>query len=82
MSVVEIDKRGRMTIPKNAGIKQSRAIVIDAGAFFITIPLTKTPEKETENWLPASVERKDLKVEAERLAGDDAVRRAKRRNQL
>ena len=82
MSVVEIDDRGRMTIPKKVGVKKSRAIVIPAGSYFITIPLTKTPEREAKNWLSASSERKDLKAKAEKLAKDDAVARAKRRNQL
>ena len=82
MPVVEIDERGRMTIPKKIGVKQSRAIVIPAGSFFITIPLARTPEKEAEKWLPTSEERKELKVEAERLAREDAVSRAKRRHQL
>jgi bifunctional DNA-binding transcriptional regulator/antitoxin component of YhaV-PrlF toxin-antitoxin module len=82
MSVVEIDERGRMTIPKKIGLKKSRAIVIPAGSFFITIPLSKTPQKEAEKWLPASKKRKELKVEAEKLAREDAVNRAKRRHQL
>jgi bifunctional DNA-binding transcriptional regulator/antitoxin component of YhaV-PrlF toxin-antitoxin module len=82
MSVVEIDERGRMTIPKKIGIKKSRAIVIPAGSFFITIPLSKAPEKEAEKWLHTSKERKELKVEAEKLAKEDAVNRAKRRHQL
>ena len=82
MSVVEIDARGRMTIPKKIGIKKSRAIVIPAGSFFITIPLPKNPQKEAEGWLPTDKERKELKVEAEKLAKEDAVNRAKRRHQL
>ncbi len=82
MSVVEIDDRGRMTIPKQIGLKRSRAIVIPAGSFFITIPLPKTPDKEAENWLPTTKERKQLKKEAEELAREDAVNRAKRRHQL
>jgi hypothetical protein len=82
VSVVEIDDRGRMTIPKKIGVKQSRAIVIPAGPFFIIIPLSKTPEKEAEKWLPASNERSELKGEAEKLASEDAVSRAKRRHQL
>ena len=82
MSVVEIDERGRMTIPKKLGLKKSRAIVISAGSFFVTIPLPKSPQKEAENWLPTSKERKQLKIETERLAREDAVNRAKRRTQL
>ncbi len=82
MTVVEIDERGRMTIPKKIGLKQSRAIVIPAGSFFVTIPLPKTPQKEAQEWLPTCKGRNELKVEAEKLAREDAVRRAKRRRQL
>jgi hypothetical protein len=82
MSMVEIDERGRMTIPRKMGIQKTRAIVIPAGTFFITIPLPKNPQKEAEGWLPTQKGRKELKVEAERLAREDAVNRAKRRNQL
>jgi hypothetical protein len=82
MPVVEIDEKGRITIPKKMGVKKSRAMVIPAGSFFITIPLTKAPEKELEKRLPTSKERGELKVEAEKLAQDDAVNRAKRRHQL
>ena len=82
MSVVEIDERGRMTIPKKLGLKKSRAIVISAGSFFVTIPLSKTSLNEAENWLPTSKERKQLKIETERLAIEDAVNRAKRRTRL
>ena len=82
MSVIEIDERGRMTIPKKIGAKKTRAIVIAAGSFFITIPLTKTPEKKAEKWLQTTKERKKLKAEAEKLAQQDAVDRAKRRQQL
>jgi bifunctional DNA-binding transcriptional regulator/antitoxin component of YhaV-PrlF toxin-antitoxin module len=82
MSVVEIDERGRMTIPEKLGIKKTKAIVISTGSYFITIPLSKTPEREAERWLPTNRERKELKVEAEKLAREDAVNRAKRRHQL
>ena len=82
MPVVEIDERGRMTIPKKMGVKKSKAIVIPAGSFFITIPLAKAPEKAAEKWLPTSKERRELKVEAEKLAQEDAVNRAKKRHQL
>ena len=75
MSVVEIDEGGRMTIPEKLGIKKTKAIVIPVGSYFITIPLSKTAEK----WLPTNRERKELKVEAEKLAREDAVNRAKRR---
>lgn len=79
MSVVEIDEGGRMTIPEKLGIKKTKAIVIPAGSYFITIPFSKTLEREAERWLPTNRERKELKIEAEKLAREDAVNRAKRR---
>jgi bifunctional DNA-binding transcriptional regulator/antitoxin component of YhaV-PrlF toxin-antitoxin module len=82
MSVVEIDERGRMTVPKKLGLRKSRALIIPAGSFFVTIPLPKTPQKEAEKWLPTNKERKELKIQAEKLAREDAVKRAKRRRQL
>ncbi len=82
LSVVEIDERGRMTVPKKIGLRKSRAIVIPAGSFFVTIPLPTAPQKEAQKWLPSGKERKELKARAEALAREDAVKRAKRRRQL
>lgn len=81
MSMVEIDERGRMTIPRKIGLRKSRAFIIPAGSFFVTIPLPKTPQKEAGEWLPTNKERKELKTQAEKLAREDAVKRAKRRHQ-
>ena len=80
--MVEIDERGRMTVPKKMGLRKSRALIIPAGSFFVTVPLPKAPQKEAEKWLPTSKERKELKIQAEKLAREDAVKRAKRRRQL
>jgi bifunctional DNA-binding transcriptional regulator/antitoxin component of YhaV-PrlF toxin-antitoxin module len=82
MSVVEIDARGRMTVPKKLGLRKSRVIVIPAGSFFVTIPLPNAPHKEAEKWLPTKKEHVDLKNLAEKAAKEDAVNRAKRRRQL
>jgi bifunctional DNA-binding transcriptional regulator/antitoxin component of YhaV-PrlF toxin-antitoxin module len=82
MSVVEIDARGRMTVPKKIGLRKSRALIIPAGSFFVTIPLPKTPQKDDEKWLPTNKKRRELKIQAEKLAREDAVNRAKRRRQL
>jgi len=71
-----------MTIPKKIGLKKSRAIVIPVGSFFITISLPKNLQIEAESWLSTTKERKELKVEVEKLAKEDAVSRAKRRHQL
>ncbi len=82
MSVIEIDENGMMTIPVQLGIRNTQALVISAGSFFVTIPLPKEMEKGAEGWLATAKSRKELKVEAEKLAQEDAVNRAKRRRQL
>lgn len=82
MTVVEIDERGRMTAPKKLGLKKTRAIIIPAGSFFVTIPFSKAPQKEAEKWLPSNKEHKELKNLAEEAATQDAVNRAKRRHQF
>jgi hypothetical protein len=82
MSLVEIDERGRMTVPKKLGLRKSRAIVIPAGPFFITIPLPKKPLEEAGKWLPTGKERRALKAQAEQAAKEDAAKRARRRRQL
>jgi bifunctional DNA-binding transcriptional regulator/antitoxin component of YhaV-PrlF toxin-antitoxin module len=82
MSVVEIDENGRMTIPEKMNIKKTKALVIPAGSYFITVPLSKNPKRDLKNWLSTGQEIKNLKVEAEKLAREDAVNRAKRRQQF
>ena len=82
MPLVEINDRGRMTAPKKLGLRKSRAIIIPAGSFFVTIPPPKAPQEEAENWLPTNKEHKELKISAEKAAREDAANRAKRRNQL
>src|SRR3972149_7965387 len=80
MPVVEIDERGRMTVPKKLGLRKARVLIIPAGSFFVTIPLPKTPQREAEKWLPTNKEHKELKSLAEKAATEDAVNRAKRRH--
>jgi len=43
MVIVNIDERGRMTIPKEMGVRKTRAIVMPAGSFIVTIPLPRAP---------------------------------------
>ncbi|MEM1570490.1 MAG: VapB-type antitoxin [Candidatus Bathyarchaeia archaeon] len=82
MTVVKVDERGRMTIPKELGVRETRAIIIPAGSFFIAIPLPKTPHEKAGDWLDTEKDRRELKALAERGAREDAVKRAKRRKQL
>ena len=82
LTVVEVDERGRMTVPKEIGLRKAKAAVIPAGSFFVVIPLIGDPYKYAGGWLSATSEVKKLKKNAEKRAAEDAVSRAKRRKQL
>lgn len=82
MSVVNVDERGRLTLPKETGVRKTRAVVIPAGSFIVIVPLPPKPSEYAKNWLKTEKERKELKKDAERLGREDAVKRAKRRKQL
>lgn len=82
MAIVKVDDRGRMTIPKELGIRGTKTIIIPAGSFFIVIPLPKIPFEEAEGWLDTEKDRRNLKILAEKMAGEEAVKRARRRKQL
>jgi len=82
MSVVSVDERGRLTLPKETGVRKTRAVVIPAGSFIVIVPLPPKPSEYTKNWLKTEKERKELKKDAERLAREDVVKRVKRRKQL
>jgi bifunctional DNA-binding transcriptional regulator/antitoxin component of YhaV-PrlF toxin-antitoxin module len=80
--VVEIDDRGRMTIPKEIGLRGSRAAIIPAGSFLVVIPIVGDPYQVAGGWLDADRDSRALKEEAEKEAAGDASERARRRRQL
>jgi hypothetical protein len=82
MSIVDIDDRGRMTIPKEIGLRGHRAAIIPAGSFFVVVPIVGDPYKFAGGWLDTDRDAKTLKETAERKAGEDAAERARRRKQL
>jgi len=81
MAIVSVDDRGRLTIPKELGVRSTRVVIIPAGSFFVTIPLPDSPLQTAGGWLKTDKSRKELKETAEKTASKDAVERAKRRNQ-
>lgn len=82
MAVVSVDDRGRLTIPKEIGIRSTRVVIIPASSFFVTIPLPEAPLQTSEGWLKTGKTRGELKAVAEDSASTDAVERAKRREQV
>lgn len=81
MAVVSVDERGRLSIPKELGIRSERAIVIPAGSFLVIVPVPKEPSQYAKGWLRTTRSRVELKATAERRARADAVSRARRRKQ-
>lgn len=81
MAVIAVDDRGRMTFPKETGIRE-RVVLIPAGSFYVVIPLPSKPEEYAGGWLKSSKPRRELKATAERLAFKEVRQRAKRRKQL
>ena len=82
MAVVTVDRRGRVTIPKELVARGTRATVIPAGSFFIFIPIPSEPLEVSGGWLKTRSERGKLKALAEKAARKDATERARRRKQL
>ncbi len=81
MAVVSIDKRGRITLPKNSAPRGGRAVVIPAGRYIVVIPLPEHPERFAEGWLPSRRDTRGDKARVEEAARRDAVSRARRRGQ-
>lgn len=82
MSVVKIDGKGRMTIPKALSLREIRAIVIPAGSFFMVVLIPKKPLEVARQWLSSDVERRELKDLAETAMMEDALKRAERRSHV
>ena len=82
MAVVIVDERGRLTIPSEMEVRDTKATLIPAGPFLIIVPLPTQPLEASGGWLRTKLSRKELKALAEKQARKDAVKRARRRKQL
>lgn len=82
MAVVAVDERGRLTIPSQLGVKDTKATLIPAGPFLIIVPIPSQPLEASANWLQTNIASKELKALAEKQARSDAVKRARRRKQI
>ena len=82
LSLVDIDDRGRMTIPKAIGLRGSRAAIIPAGTFLVIVPIIGEPYQLARSWLETERDTKELKELGEKKAAEDAVKRARRRKQM
>lgn len=82
MAVVPVDSRGRMTFPKETGIREEGVVLIPAGSFYVVIPIPGKPEEYASGWLRSAKSRGELKTGAERAALKETKQRARRRRQL
>lgn len=80
MSVVELDSKGRITLPKSlretVGIK-GRVLAINAGDHVKIVPLPSDPMRALDGVLELKKPFKQLRREAEELALREAVGRGK-----
>ena len=80
--VAKIDDRRRMKVPKGTAKTASSVVIIDAGAYFLGIPIPRDPVQVSGSWLKTKDDVAALKRTAEAEVLKDAVSRAKRRRQL
>ena len=72
--MVEIDQRGRVTIPKEMRVAADKALVIPMGGTYMVVPIPKSPlEFDIEE---AGV---SAKARAERALSEEVRARARRR---
>jgi bifunctional DNA-binding transcriptional regulator/antitoxin component of YhaV-PrlF toxin-antitoxin module len=75
MSIVELDSKGRITLPRKmretVGIK-ARVLAIDAGDHLKIIPLPSDPVKSLDGVLDIGKPLRELRKEAEELAAKEA----------
>ena len=81
MAVVVVDERGRLTIPSELHVRDTKATLIPAGPFLIIVPIPSQPLVASSSWLRIKLSNKELKALAEKQARKDAVKRARRRGQ-
>lgn len=81
MAVVIVDERGRLTIPPELHVRNTKATLIPAGPFLIIAPIPSQPLVASSSWLRTKRSNKELKALAEKQARKDAVKRARRRRQ-
>jgi bifunctional DNA-binding transcriptional regulator/antitoxin component of YhaV-PrlF toxin-antitoxin module len=75
LSVVEVDDRGRLTIPREIGLRGTKVVVIPASTYFIVLPLRGDSYQFAKNWLKTRQSVEELKHGAEEAAEDDAAGR-------
>lgn len=74
MSVVEVDERGRFTIPKEMRVDADRALIIPLGGSYMVVPIPKVPLEFDIKDSGASA-----KAKAEKRLSDEVRAREKRR---
>jgi len=77
--VVEVDARGRLTIPREIGLRGARVVVIPSGTYFVVVPLTGDPYNYAKDWLKTDETTRELKNSSEKAAAEDAAARHTRR---
>lgn len=75
MSLVDLDDRGRLTLPKEIRTAMSleKVVVINAGDHLVLIPVPDDPFKALKGVISSDKSFQDLREEATRLAAEEAL---------
>ncbi len=83
-TVVKVDDRGRIKLPRNLVKPREKVLVIPAGSRIIVIPIPPRPLAASSSWLKISIDRKELREivdeEALKEISEKLERRDKRAN--
>lgn len=78
-SVVKVDDRGRIKLPRGVASPGDRVLVIPAGRRIILIKIPPSPVEASSSWLKTELERGELRRLAESAALEEVEERLRRR---
>ena len=80
--VTKVDGRGRIKLSKEIAKPGSSIIIVDAGTYFLGIPIKMDRVQGADSWMKTKLEIRKLKLIVEEEARSDVITRARRRKQI
>ncbi len=79
-TVVKVDDRGRIKLPRNLVKPREKVLVIPAGSRIVVIPIPPRPLVTSGSWLKISIDRKRLREIVDEEALKEISEKLKRRD--
>ena len=80
MSIVTVDDRRRIKLPKEIVNPGDKVVMLIVGSRIVLIPIPPRPLEASGSWLRSGLTIRELRRLAEKGAVEDVVRRLKRRD--